>query len=600
MFSQVYNSTLRIHKAVIEQLEPWVQRLIDRGANRRSATKVIAFLINTISYNHFQPTRLNSAVIWRNFRIRTKWLVEEGILDIDGNYVKGKHCRSYLMNHAFQVAWVKPWTEALSRVELRDYVEDVLVMEDPPSEGDDWIDNVLKLDEDPEDIPLVKAFQFLKREDVRHYINAYIEKLKHIEHPVNVEAIRDNIRYGVKIVRESDPGSPMWYHGISHILPAQYMLENTENGIFKPEYHRAEVRYFELGLQQLPSGYNKQDILLEGQMNYDQVSSHAVITQHLFKVIGIESSPLDEYINDREGLAERLGIDVDALKTAAMAILNGATLRLTDKGSMPLAAFAPFLKKYKNVNEATDQFMEFSKWASPLMDQVALLSFQARDLGAPRRKLANIGYVAQVIEFTHKAITVMTSGGNLLSDQHDGFVLGNNNMLNSQVADDLTGVKVAYKVKPLGASSGVAVAQAPDQYHYEKRGLSGSALRALVEEAWMLSPHLRGELVFFDHGLATAYGEETPSRGDNACFTGGSQYRQTKQSPPRSTCLPTSFLTSFQTSPRATGRRLRPRIRSSGRSWSTRSLSSISGLMSTGCMFTSEGTSQRGSPPLGP
>lgn len=596
VFNQVYNSTLRIHKTVLDKLEPWVLKLMARGASRRSATRILAFIINVIPRNHFEPTRLNSQIIWKYFRIRTKWLVEEGILDIEGNYVKGKHCRSYLMSQPFQVAWVKPWTEALSRTEARDYVEDVLVKEDVLLEGDDWIDNVLNLNEDPNDVPLVKAFQFLKQEDVRGYINAYIEKLRNIAHPVNVDVIRQNIAHGVHLVKESQPGSPSWYQGISYILPAQYMLEHTdEEGIFRPEYSRAEIRYFELGLQQLPSGLNKQDVLLEGQTNFDQVGSHAVITRHLFKTIGIDESPLDEYIEDREGLARRLGIDVEALKTATMAILNGATLGLFDKKNLPLSAFAPFLEKYGSFNEATDRFEDFVKWASPLLRHVAELSLQARDLGAPRRCLANIGYVAQVIEFAHKAITVMTSGKELLSDQHDGFIL-QGSTLNSTTADLLTGVEITYKVKPLGNSC----RQCSDQYHYEKRSVLGPALWALLEEVWALSPHLRGELELFGSSLAGSYDEKTVFSGETACFTGGSRYPQTKRSPLQATCRLISSQMTSQRSLKTSGRCSKPRTRSSGPSSLTRFPSCIAGLMSTGYMFTSGQTSQRGSPHLGP
>jgi len=611
VFDQVYNSTLRIHKSVLDKLEPWVLKLMDRGSSRRSATRILAFLINVIPRNHFEPTRLNSQVIWKYFRVRTKWLVETGVLDIESNYVKGKHCRSYLMSAPFKTDWFKPWVKALSNREVRNYVEDALLLdlqdsEDSPKLDDNnWIDNIINLNADPNDIPLVKAFQFLKREDVRGYIDAYVEKLKNIEHPVNVDAIRENISHGVHLVEDSDPGTPSWYQGISYILPAQYMLEHTQNGIFRPNYNRAEIRYFELGLQQLPSGLNKQDVLLNGQVNFDQVGSHAVITQYLFKVIGIENSPLDDYINDRDELANRLGIDVEALKTATMALLNGATLGLYNKKNIPLSTFAPFLTKYGSFNEATDRYEHFVRWAAPLMRHVVELSLQAHSLGAPRRKLANIGYAAQIIEFAHKAITVMTSNHGLLSDQHDGFVL-DGSTIDTSMATTMTGVDITYKVKALGRTMNTKEvekvgtdkegtealeAQECNRYHYEKRSLGSSALKALLcgksqDSQSLLAVYLGG----------TVFSEE----GEGECCTGGSRHRQTKRSLPQGICQLTSSPPTSPRIPKTSGRFLRPRIRSSGPLSLTRSPSFMDGLMSTGYMFTSEGISQRGFLPAGP
>ena len=176
--------------------------------------------------------------------------------------------------------------------------------------------------------------------------------------------------------------------------------------------------------------------------------------QHL----GMNTKPLDEFLADKTALADKLGLKVEVLKVAVLSLLNGSSLAQYDDYGNPRMIFGAFLDEYGTGSDVLDYWAVFVTWALELQRNCAMISFQASDMGASRRKEVNVGLISNVVEFIHKAICIVDNGLTILNDQHDGAVVSHPDptwtmkRFSTSKADSLLNISIVYGEKEIGGS----------------------------------------------------------------------------------------------------------------------------------------------------
>lgn len=474
MFAYLNQRYLEACPHILEALQPYINQVRTRSA-RRAVERLLVYVGNALTANQFEPVTLNAKWVRKEFAISLNELVTAGLLRRPKGYKAGQHSFSYVMapdlHRAWIVAWRKSMDESLAKpVDGHDqrhtYQHECSAF--PPNDlaPEEWF-NLLDLSDDEN--PLTGSLSFMKDAKVRELVTQYVSMLNHSSHDVNVDWLKETMRHGLGLIDTHQQGTKEWSQGMAYVVSTGQVLRRTRGGKYYPQYNRAEGRVFDGGLQQIPKYYDKDRILLSGQWNIDQVGSHVEITRHLLRDQEKDTAILDLYMEDKQVLADELGLKVDVLKRSLLALLNGASIDINDFGE-DNTIWAAFHDHYGDY--AWPFFKEFIMQTLQLHNDVRYLSLQAECLGASRRPDTNIGYVATIFEFIHKAITIVTNDLVILGDQHDGAIISRKDrskikpVIDTSIADELLGVSIEYKFKPLG--------EAPDPYggNAEDKGLT--------------------------------------------------------------------------------------------------------------------------------
>ncbi len=462
-----------VHPGVLDAvIRPYASRMIEKGGSRLWSETALVYVSNMFIQDSFQRRPINAGLLKKNLNVQPKILVEAGVLERDGNYKRGGHCFRYTLIREYQTKFKEAYLNAVEAAESRfdvRYGPDV----DPPVEAleeeeEIGLDDILNQIDFSADVPLIDCLKFMKNPTVMMYLEQYISKLKQIEMHVVEEEVHAGISYGVDLVRSSPEESPEAARGWSYIYTGQAILDRTTDGVFRSKYVIREFRFFETAFQQYPSAFNKADLIDDRDIiNIDQVTSHATISLQMMDRLGLPAEPIREYVTDREGVIEKLGLEKDALKVAFNAFLNGAKVGpntfFNKRTGAPLSCFKPFLDTYGedigyggvDMEFAIKKYQAFVRWLKPAKKSVRELSRQAEMvLKSTRREGTLLGHLAQVVELGHKVCYTMTNKVNLVADAHDGLVLDTmGNWSRSTVeADRLTGYVLEYVEKDLGGS----------------------------------------------------------------------------------------------------------------------------------------------------
>lgn len=456
--------------SLLKALRPFVQTLKESGAPSKWAQTALVYVSNKFGADSYQPQRLHTPTMRSTISVTPKMLVKAGILRVDGEYYAGKHSRSYLLTREYQLTYKKAFIAALESGEERydvRYGPGVEVPAEALEIEDYGIDDVLSQVNWDAGVPVLDCIRFAKDPTSLMHLESYLAKTKKIEMMLNVSEVRRGIQHGLDLVKSSPEGSPEEARGWSYIHSGQAILDRTKDSVFRPNYKLREFRLFESGLQQYPGSYNK-DLVVDDPdvVNLDQQNSHPTIILQILDQLGLPAEPLREYVKDRDGVIEKLGLERTAVKVAMCSALNGAYVSknvLFDKEGKPLSCFAPFLEAYGQglrfgsvdmamAKEHYDTFVDFLK---PMKKSIKELSNQAEQVfkDSTRREGTYVGLLAMLVELYHKATFVMTNTKYLLNgDAHDGVLLysgGTTARLSNVEANQVVGYTLNYEDKPL-------------------------------------------------------------------------------------------------------------------------------------------------------
>lgn len=473
MFAYLNPRYLEAHPQMLEAIQPHIDRVRTRSA-RRAVERLLVYIGNALTANQFEPVTLNAKWVRNEFAISLSELVKGGLLRRPKGYKAGRNSFSYVMAPDLHRTWFFAW-----RKSLEDHLSEAAVGLDqqathqherpalPPNDlaPEEWF-NLLDLSD--EENPLTGSLNFMSDPKVIEYVTEYVRLLNHSSHNVNVDWLKETMRHGLRLIDTNQQGTKAWSQGMAYVVSTGQVLRCTRGGTYFPQYHRAEGRVFDGGLQQIPKHFAKDRILLPGQWNIDQVGSHVAITRHLLREQRKDTAILDSYMEDKEGLAAELGLKTEVLKTALLALLNGASVDINDFGE-DNTIWGAFHDHYGDY--AWSFFREFIMQTLQLHNDVRYISLQAECMGATRRPDTNIGFVATIFEFFHKAITIVSNDQVILGDQHDGVIISRRDrsiskpVIETSIADELLGLTIEYRFKPLGEEpSAMCMGEAPDPY----------------------------------------------------------------------------------------------------------------------------------------